>query len=97
MSMNLVDITRTPLSTAFEAVRMEAAARGAEVTWSEIIGLVPEQAMFETAAKHLQLREPIENHLLERRILAVRQGRTYIARVSCGGRGTPSQYRVVVA
>ena len=57
VSMNLVDIDKTPLHRAFEMVRMEAEAHGVTPTWSEIVGLVPERACFETAARHLQLRE----------------------------------------
>lgn len=72
VSMNLVDIDKTPLSVAFDAVRVEAAAHGALVTWSEIIGLVPEQVMFEAAGKYLRLRQPIDTHVLERAILAAR-------------------------
>ena len=56
VSMNLVDIDRTPIHRAFEAVRAEAAAHGVLPTWSEIVGLVPERALFDAAARHLQLR-----------------------------------------
>jgi glutamate formiminotransferase/formiminotetrahydrofolate cyclodeaminase len=56
VSMNLVDIDKTPLFRAFDMVRMEALAQGVTPTWSEIVGLVPERALFDTAARHLQLR-----------------------------------------
>jgi glutamate formiminotransferase len=56
VSMNLVDTERTPVSRAYDMVKMEAASRGVNTTWSEIVGLVPEQALFEAAARHLQLR-----------------------------------------
>lgn len=69
VSMNLVDVEQMPLSTVFDAVRREARARGVDVTWSEIIGLVPERVLFETAAAHLRLRQPVEEHVLERRVL----------------------------
>lgn len=72
VSMNLVDIDKTPVSVAFDAVRVEAAAHGALVTWSEIIGLVPEKVMFEAAGKYLRLRQPIDAHVLERRMLDAR-------------------------
>jgi glutamate formiminotransferase/formiminotetrahydrofolate cyclodeaminase len=72
VSMNLTDIDQTPLSTVYEAVRTEAVIRGALVTWSEIIGLVPERVVAEAAGKYLRLRQPVEAHLLERRLLEVR-------------------------
>src|SRR5438067_12431623 len=43
VSMNLVDTERTPMYRAFEMVRSEAEAEGVQVTWSEIVGLVPER------------------------------------------------------
>lgn len=72
VSMNLVDIERTPLSVAFDAVGREAHARGAEVTWSEIIGLVPESVVAEVAGSTLRLRDSLADHVLERRMLETR-------------------------
>ncbi len=69
VSMNLVDIEQTTLITAHNAVESEARKRGVEVTWSEIIGLVPETALFEVAEHTLRLRDSIESHVLERRLL----------------------------
>jgi len=56
VSMNLTDTDTTSIAKAFEAVRDEARARGVEVTWSEIVGLVPEKALFEVAASSILLR-----------------------------------------
>ena len=55
VSMNLVDLGATPLHVAHEAVEREAAARGVAVTWSEVVGLVPEQALLLAGARHLHL------------------------------------------
>ena len=41
VSMNITDMASTPLHVAYEAVCSAARARGAEVTGTEIIGLVP--------------------------------------------------------
>jgi len=57
VSMNLVDTEKTPLYRAYEIVKMEAESQGVSPTWSEIVGLVPEKALFETAARHIQLRD----------------------------------------
>ena len=65
VSMNLLDIDATGMHTAFDAVAAEARAAGAEVAWSEIVGLVPERAVLRTAEAHLRLRESVEPHLLE--------------------------------
>jgi len=55
--MNLVDTEKTPLYRAYDMVKMEAEALGVSPTWSEIVGVVPERALFETAARHIQLRD----------------------------------------
>jgi len=74
VSMNLVDIEKTPLFRAYDMVRMEAAAHGVTPTWSEIVGLVPERALFETAARHIQLRNFSPELVLERKVRAAMSG-----------------------
>jgi glutamate formiminotransferase/formiminotetrahydrofolate cyclodeaminase len=75
VSMNLVDTEKTPLYRAFEMVKMEAEARGVSPTWSEIVGLVPERALFDTAARHLQLPRFSNDLVLEHKVrLAVSGG-----------------------
>src|SRR5689334_15045356 len=74
VSMNLVDTEKTPLFRAFEMVKMEAAAQGVVPTWSEIVGLVPERALLETAARHVQLRNFSPEMVLERRVREAVQG-----------------------
>jgi len=55
VSMNLVDFRRTPLVTALDRVRHEAAALGSRVTETEVIGLVPEEAALDVVRDALQL------------------------------------------
>ena len=74
VSMNLVDTEKTPLYRAFDMVKMEAAAQGVLPTWSEIVGLVPERALLETAARHVQLRNFSPEMVLERRVRDAVQG-----------------------
>jgi glutamate formiminotransferase / formiminotetrahydrofolate cyclodeaminase len=74
VSMNLVDTERTPLYRAFDMVRMEAEARGVSPTWSEIVGLVPEKALFDTAARHIQLRDFKPEMVLEHKVRESVQG-----------------------
>ena len=68
VSMNLVDTEKTPLFRAFDMVKMEAAAQGVSATWSEIVGLVPERALFDAAARHVQLRHFTPEMVLEHRV-----------------------------
>ena len=74
VSMNLVDTEKTPLFRAFDVVKLEAAAQGVNTTWSEIVGLVPERALLETAARHVQLRNFSSEMVLERRVREAVQG-----------------------
>lgn len=68
VSMNLVDLEGTPLHRAYEVVRLEAAAHGVAPTWSEIVGLVPERALLDAGARHVQLRGFTPAMLLEKRV-----------------------------
>ncbi len=74
VSMNLVDTEQTPLYRAYEAVETEAAALGVQPTWSEIVGLVPERALFDTAARHIRLRGFTSAMVLERKVREVMGG-----------------------
>jgi glutamate formiminotransferase/formiminotetrahydrofolate cyclodeaminase len=68
VSMNLVDTEKTPLHNAFDFVKLRAEAEGAQVTWSEIVGLVPEKVLFDTAVSHLRLRQFTPAQVLERQV-----------------------------
>ncbi len=74
VSMNLVDTEKTPLHNAFDFVKLRAEAEGAQVTWSEIVGLVPEKVLFDTAVSHLQLRQFTPAQVLERQVREVVSG-----------------------
>jgi glutamate formiminotransferase / formiminotetrahydrofolate cyclodeaminase len=70
VSMNLVDIEKTPMFRAYDMVKMEAAAHGVSPTWSELVGLVPERAIIDSAARYLQLRNFSMEQLLEHKVRA---------------------------
>ena len=72
VSMNLVDIERTALREAWEAVRAAAAPHGLEPTSSEIVGLVPERALRGTSADELRLQAFSPDMILEQRIRQLR-------------------------
>jgi glutamate formiminotransferase len=55
VSMNLVDFRQTSVLTALDHVRREAAALGARVVETEVIGLVPEEAALGVVREALQL------------------------------------------
>jgi glutamate formiminotransferase/formiminotetrahydrofolate cyclodeaminase len=74
VSMNLVDTEKTPLHNAIDFVKLRAESEGAQVTWSEIVGLVPERVLFDAAVSHLQLRQFSPKQVLERQVREVVSG-----------------------
>jgi glutamate formiminotransferase len=68
VSINMTDFTRTPLHRVFETVRSEAERQGVPVVGSEIVGLVPSDALFDAAAHYLRLEGFSPSQVLERKI-----------------------------
>ena len=56
ISMNLTDITVTPVHIAFDEVYKKANERGIRVTGSELVGLVPLQAMLDAGKHYLKMQ-----------------------------------------
>ncbi len=54
ISMNLTDIEVTPVHVAFDEVVARADARGVRVTGSELVGLIPLQAMLDAGRHYLR-------------------------------------------
>jgi glutamate formiminotransferase len=70
VSMNLTDYTKTAIYQAVEMVRFEAQRYGVAVAGCELIGLVPLQAVVDTASYYLGLEgfavhQILESHLME--------------------------------
>ena len=69
VSINMTDYTHTALYRAFELVRIEARRYGVSIVGSEIIGLVPMEALIDTAAYYLGLENFSMQQVLEARIM----------------------------
>ncbi len=69
VSMNLTDFHRTPLHTAFRAVEARAAEQGVAVEDSEVVGLVPLEAVVLAAAEALRLRGFTPEQIIETRLV----------------------------
>lgn len=69
ISMNLTDYTKTAIYRAHELVRIEANRYGVPVIGAEIIGLVPLEALVDTAAYYLGLENFSLNQVLETKLM----------------------------
>ena len=70
VSMNLTDYTKTSIYQAVEMIRFEAQRYGVSVAGCELVGLVPLQAVVDTASYYLGLegfsmKQILETHLSE--------------------------------
>jgi len=69
VSMNMTDFTKTALYRAMELIRIEARQHGVNVVGSEIVGLVPMEALIDSAAYYLGLEDFSMAQVLEARIM----------------------------
>ncbi len=69
VSMNLTDFTKTAVYRAHEMVRMEAQRYGVSIVGSEVIGLVPMQALIDCAEYYLGIENFKAEQILESRIM----------------------------
>ncbi len=70
VTMNLTDFRKTPLPRVVELIRREAARYGVGIYNSELVGLIPQQALLDAAAWYLQLDNFQRDMVLEERLKA---------------------------
>ena len=68
VSINLTDYTKTPVYRVFETVKMEAKRYGVNILGSEVVGLIPQQALVDCAEYYLQLEDFRGDQVLESRL-----------------------------
>lgn len=69
VSMNMTDYTKTSLYQSFEMIKMEAKRYGVNIAGSELVGILPMQALTDVAAYYLGLRDFAGEQILENRLL----------------------------
>jgi glutamate formiminotransferase/formiminotetrahydrofolate cyclodeaminase len=70
VSMNLTDLSVTPLHVAFDEVSRRAEARGLRVTGSELVGLVPLKALVD-AGRHFLAKQQRSTGVSERELVHI--------------------------
>jgi glutamate formiminotransferase / formiminotetrahydrofolate cyclodeaminase len=84
VSMNLTDFEQTPIHRVFEFVKREAARYGAMPVSSEIVGLIPKQALEQAAEWFLQIENFDSSLILENRLAAVMGGKSAVGGLRAG-------------
>lgn len=72
VSMNLTNYRKSSIATVFNLVRDQAASYGATITDSEIVGLVPMEALIDAARFYLRLHEFEDEQVLETKLMQER-------------------------
>jgi glutamate formiminotransferase len=68
VSMNLTDHRQTPIHRVVEMIRREAARYGVTIVSSEVVGLIPNEALLDAARFYLQLDGFSSDQILENRL-----------------------------
>lgn len=71
VSMNMTNYRKSPLYRVLETIRREAARYGVPVVGTEIIGMVPMQALIDTAQFYLQLDDFSPSRVIEGCVLEI--------------------------
>jgi glutamate formiminotransferase/formiminotetrahydrofolate cyclodeaminase len=70
VSMNMTDYRQTPIARVVEAIRREALRYGVGIHHSELVGLIPQEALVEAAVWYTQLDQFKPDQILETRLYA---------------------------
>jgi len=70
VSMNLTNYKATPIGRVVETIRREAARYGVNIHHSELVGLIPQEALVDAAQWYLQLDQFEAKQILEQRLEA---------------------------
>jgi glutamate formiminotransferase/formiminotetrahydrofolate cyclodeaminase len=74
VSMNLTNFNKTAISQVMEMIRTEAERYGTAVLHSELVGLIPQKALIDSAIWYLQLDQFSDDQILERKLENVGSG-----------------------
>ena len=78
VSMNMVNYEGTPLHRVFELIKAEALRYGVSTVEGEIVGLVPQDALFDASEFYLQLNNFSRDQILERRLQSVLESQSML-------------------
>ncbi|HEY3312924.1 MAG TPA: glutamate formimidoyltransferase [Anaerolineales bacterium] len=74
VSMNLTDYRQTPIARVVETIRREAMRYGVVLHHTELVGLIPQEALIDAAVWYTQLDQFTPEQVLETRLVASATG-----------------------
>ncbi|MBE0682775.1 MAG: glutamate formimidoyltransferase [Anaerolineales bacterium] len=84
ISMNLTNFHETSIARVVEFIRREAQRYGAGIHHSELVGLIPQEALVDAAVWYTQLDQFDKEQILESRLFSVDGGRSSNDQTSSG-------------
>ena len=102
VSMNLTDFTQTPVFRVVEVIREEATRHGITIHHSELVGLIPQSALVDSAQWYLQLDQFEHDQVLETRLYdAIADKPSFLEQLAAGsptpGGGAAAAYAGAMA
>ncbi len=73
VSMNLTNYHKTPLAMVQETIRREASRYGVMLHHAELVGLIPQEALVDSAVWFLQLDQFKQEQILENKLFSISQ------------------------
>ena len=93
VSMNLTDYRKTSMKTVFDEITKQANEQGVEVVESEIIGVIPQNALESTLKETLKIRDFSSQQIIENCFMARQQdpltSPEAFVQATCSGTPTP--------
>ena len=88
VSMNLTNFRKTPVARVVEMIRREAQRYGVAIHHSELVGLIPQEALVDAAVWYTQLDQFEKDQILETRLYAAQEKADFLDELA-DGKPTP--------
>ena len=88
VSMNLTNYRKTPIARVVEMIRREAERYGVGIHHSELVGLIPQEALVDAAVWYTQLDQFEKDQILETRLYASQEKVDFLDEIA-DGKPTP--------
>ena len=96
VSMNLTNFRNTPVARVVELIRREAQRYGVAIHHSELVGLIPQEAIIDAAVWYTQLDQFEKDQILETRLYAAQEKADFLDALAAGtptpGGGSAAAY-----